>query len=139
MFGEAMSIKTQTPVVSSLVRGRQVLPGDKDTQLDLANARADGVYGFAPPALTDDNNSFEGPAAAGNISAASSPFDVSVNAQEVDTQALAALAIVSSMAAAPSLAVDGTPDQLINSTEFDRRGLHGFRANGRRDRGSDVH
>jgi hypothetical protein len=52
-----------------------------------------------------------------SLNAALRPFDLAMNAKEVDTQTLAALAIVSSVTAALSLAVDDTADHLINATE----------------------
>ena len=79
-----------------------------------------GLFEIGP--LSNGPHSFAATAsdAAGNTSAFSSPFNVTVNPTEDETLAtlgLMSLGLMSTVIAAPSLSIDDTSDHLINATE----------------------
>ena len=103
---------SETAVANSIISSF-----DGTSPLPTATADANGKWTFETGSLSEGPRDLTAMAtdAAGNISATSAPLNVTVNAPEVDTQLLAAFAIMSSMTGAASPLIDTAADHLINA------------------------
>ena len=113
--GEGITQATEATLSGTSAPDSIVTVFDEGTRLGVTKTESRGTWSLTIPALTSGSHSFTATAtnAIGNTGAASSPFNVLVNAKESETQTLAVLSAISSMISDP--ACQSTPRPTMSS------------------------